>query len=573
MNSTSSSSSSFSEGPLGPEESRILSNNESLLIPENPAGRSLDQPVSTRTKRRLSNTDEDLLPRKRAQAIEPAYVPFLTPRTLPTYNEGTSFQGARDFILKNPSFVSTTQNVYSQGHDSLEVFRWLREYIMQGAEFDSSERDPPPRCHPETRTTILQRANDWIDNLLPHEQILWIRGPAGVGKSAIVQTLVEGLSKSHRLGASLFFSRTERRSNPLQVFPTLAYQLATQDINYRTYLTELMCVNPRSLEKAMSAQFHLLILEPFARRKLREGQPHLLVAIDGLDECEGEQNQDKRGQTQLRGRNSDRVQCAIVQLISDFVRNNPSIPLLWIIASRPETHLSAVFAEDEVVGTFWEEDVPVDSDEACRDVEIFLHNEFKKIRKHYPNLITQTPWPNSGDFLQITKAASGLFVFAEVVARFIDDPQVRNPIAHLDYVLAALSRFPGNVSRQNPLAALDAIYTAILARVPAEVVETTKQLLTTIVFHQRLNISPSPLNEIRRILNLSLNDAIVALDKLPSVIYFSPSRYLDNACPRFYHASFPDFLRDRSRSHGYAVGRHVVKEKLLEVCLPGMRSE
>ncbi|KAJ3561500.1 hypothetical protein NP233_g10156 [Leucocoprinus birnbaumii] len=445
--------------------------------------------------------------------------------------------------------------------DSSHVLRWLREYTMHGAEFNSSKRDPPPRCHPGTRTNIIQRARDWTDNPNQEKRLLWLRGPAGVGKSAIIQTLAEILSRSRRLGASLFFSRPNGRSNPRQVFPTLAYRLATQDAAYKTYLTELMLEDPASLDRSLSEQFRILIEEPFAHRRIRHGQNNLLLSIDGLDECGGDPDLDG-SRIHLRRRTGDRVQCEIVRLISEFISNHPTVPLLWAIASRPETHLKAVFSDEDVVGTFIEEDIPIDSTEACRDVELFLHNEFKKIKKNYPDHITEAIWPNHDAFLRIAKASSGLFVFAEVVARFIDDPRVGNPIAHLKYVLAVLSRLRVPAGQANPLASLDGIYTAILERVPSQVLSITTVLLSIIIVTHHRDVHD--FRKIREPLNISRENAITALRQLHSVLYFPPVTDVDKSRPRFYHASFQDFLEDASRSGIYFSGRSVLASRLVD---------
>ncbi|KAF9439586.1 hypothetical protein P691DRAFT_650413, partial [Macrolepiota fuliginosa MF-IS2] len=84
----------------------------------------------------------------------------------------------------------------------------LEKHTIRGAEFDSSERDPSPRCHPGTRLRIVERAQEVFANYRNAERLLWIVGPAGVGKSAIMQTLAENastLSSNTILGASLFF--------------------------------------------------------------------------------------------------------------------------------------------------------------------------------------------------------------------------------------------------------------------------------------------------------------------------------------------------------------------------------
>ncbi|KAF9442214.1 hypothetical protein P691DRAFT_501514 [Macrolepiota fuliginosa MF-IS2] len=133
------------------------------------------------------------------------------------------FRDARGgVIMHHPNMVDGTQNIFMQG-DQSDVLPWLAEYTMQGAEFDSSDRDPPPRCHPGTRTTITNKIHHWLENPRLEKRLFWLRGLAGVGKSAIIQTVAEKLSDQGRLGASLFFSRTNGRRDPRQVFTTLAY--------------------------------------------------------------------------------------------------------------------------------------------------------------------------------------------------------------------------------------------------------------------------------------------------------------------------------------------------------------
>ncbi|KAJ7679791.1 hypothetical protein B0H14DRAFT_2173500, partial [Mycena olivaceomarginata] len=57
--------------------------------------------------------------------------------------------------------------------------------------------------------------------------ICWLYGPAGAGKSAIMQTLCQRLEECGRLGGSFFFKRGHHtRGNAQVLFATLAYQLA-----------------------------------------------------------------------------------------------------------------------------------------------------------------------------------------------------------------------------------------------------------------------------------------------------------------------------------------------------------
>ncbi|XP_006458722.1 hypothetical protein AGABI2DRAFT_200559, partial [Agaricus bisporus var. bisporus H97] len=422
---------------------------------------------------------------------------------------------------------------------------WLENYIMQGAEFDSSDRVPPPRCHPGTRASIIERTIDWIKDPQREKNMRWIRGAAGVGKSAIVQTVFESLPENLR-GGSVFFSRPNGRDNPNEVFPSIAYQLAVRDLSYRSYLAELTLRDHRSLNKSIEDQFHILFMEPFAHQKLQDGQDTLVIAIDGLDECGGDPTYDDSGSARFHGRSPESAQRTIVELISSFVQQYPSVPFVWIIASRPERHLKATFYNQRIAPSFLEEDIPVDSTEACKDVERYLNSEFTRIREDHDDLITITPWPSSKDFSLITSKASGLFIFAEVVIRFIDHS---NPIQQLKYAFAAISKVSTSKIKENPLAVLDSMYTEIVSRVPPDLMESVKKIIGSIVLLDREKVfkTSGTLPLICNILGISQDVALTALRHLHSVLLFPISKRIESTRPRFYHASFRDFLEDESR--------------------------
>ncbi|KAJ7799789.1 hypothetical protein B0H13DRAFT_1470733, partial [Mycena leptocephala] len=50
--------------------------------------------------------------------------------------------------------------------------------------YNSAESFPQPRCHPETRTKILEDLYRWATEASAVRPIYWLYGPAGAGKSA-----------------------------------------------------------------------------------------------------------------------------------------------------------------------------------------------------------------------------------------------------------------------------------------------------------------------------------------------------------------------------------------------------
>ncbi|KAJ6461800.1 hypothetical protein C8R45DRAFT_766575, partial [Mycena sanguinolenta] len=59
--------------------------------------------------------------------------------------------------------------------------------------YDSGESFPQPRCNPGTRTQILKDIREWGLKEGVQQIIMWLHGPAGAGKFAIMQTLTRQL--------------------------------------------------------------------------------------------------------------------------------------------------------------------------------------------------------------------------------------------------------------------------------------------------------------------------------------------------------------------------------------------
>ncbi|KAF9442336.1 hypothetical protein P691DRAFT_765317 [Macrolepiota fuliginosa MF-IS2] len=433
-----------------------------------------------------------------------------------------AFAGASGWIVEN-------FNIYAQetiSHTSSEMKSLLKE-IIRGAQYDSSARDPPPECHPGTRVKMLERMCTWFFHMVPQKAFLWIYGPAGVGKSAVVQTFAEALAAATRLGATLFFSRPNDRSDPKRVFITIAYQLAVRIPSYRAFVIEQIALDPELLEKGMREQFKIFIVAPFVHRRIGQGREALGILLDGLDECEGQ------------GPQRD-----IIRLISNFVRDYLDVPLVWVISSRPEPNISLTFREPAIMVSHWQEYIPVDSTEACQDVERFLTTRFDAIRARFPYVSPH--WPSETQRLKLTHTSSGLFVFAEVATHFIGDEDYANPEFRLDLVLSVIDHSKVMESGGQPFATLDALYTHILLSIPPHSWSTAKLVLGHILCRKHLPgyIEMKDLKAFSKVYHLELNTIYASLHKLHSVLVILPPEKAERASVTFIHASFADYLGD-----------------------------
>jgi hypothetical protein len=408
----------------------------------------------------------------------------------------------------------------------------LLEKTIPGAGFDSSARDPPPRCHPGTRLTILEHCLYFIANCNGVKKMRWVVGAAGVGKSALMQNVAEspGLPVSYH--ASIFFSINGRHDGTKAVI-TISYQFAAISLPYRQVIEQEIARDPSLLESSIAVQFNKLIVEPFVHHPRLNSADRLLVIIDGLDEC-----------------NNPRTQIELLRLISNFCISYPSSPLVWLIASRPETHITSFFSRREVIPAYEKEEILVDSDEGRADVERFLRDELMKIKKGSDLL--DPLWPEERDLWKLANAAGGLFAYAQTVTRYIGDSSIGSPASQLSDVLNVIDSHPlTEVSREeHPLALLDALYARILSRVPSKVMINTRKLLLVLAsnWDRTLYRGTSSFILLCNWLGMTVNEAYAALNHLRSVFHVPRRDKAHKEEPRPFHKSIIDYLSDFTRS-------------------------
>ncbi|XP_006457602.1 hypothetical protein AGABI2DRAFT_123454 [Agaricus bisporus var. bisporus H97] len=440
---------------------------------------------------------------------------------------------AQDFALHNATMTAVEGDQYTvtyvQGDRNLmpQIMKLLSDHIILGAAHDDSAR-----FNGEARRELL----------------LWITGPAGVGKSAVVQTFAEYLVEAKLLGASIFCSRPNKRNNPHRIFITIAYQLAVRIGGYREFIVERLTLDPQLLNRDMATQFKTFILEPFVEKKIGAGGNQWGILLDGLDELEGED-----------------AQCEIVRLVSTFAHEHRDTPLVWIIASRPEPHICNTFS-DAADLSHWSEYIPIDSTEACDDVERFLRSSFAMTRRRFRQCVP-SDWPSDSEFLKLTAAASGLFVYAEVVMQFIRDSDNADPVSQFETVLLVIDRSGAIPTKENPFVQLDALYREILSSISPKLWPTTKRLLGFLICQQRLSFYIA--NRIRTLRGTSLLFGLTrsvmypCLIKCHSTVRVPDWNVAHEVTLGILHASFADYLKDPSRSGDFHVNNKDAKDDML----------
>ncbi|KAJ7450469.1 hypothetical protein FB451DRAFT_722776 [Mycena latifolia] len=403
----------------------------------------------------------------------------------------------------------TTENVNHYHRES--GITTLHRAVALEALYDSAESFPQPRCHPETRTKILDDLYSWaIDDDNSHA-ILWLCGPAGAGKSAVMQTLCQRLHDADRLGGSFFFKRGHTTcGNAKVLFATLAYQLALHRSELNGPISRSAETDPSVIGRGMDVQLRSLILEPC---KLLKHAPQILL-IDGLDECEGQSAQQE-----------------ILRLIGSTATTHPR-PLRILISSRPESHIREKLEESSLKGLYRSLNI----EQAFKDVRRYLRDEFSRIHRQHHETMQHipTPWPTWDIFEVLVDKSSGYFIYAATIIKFIDDRDFR-PTERLAAVIENLPTECGT-----PFHALDKLYSQILCDVPSQ--SLMLDILCVIVHGSMLRRSTK---NIERLLGLNSGDVRLTLRRLQSLLLVPQD---ETDVISLHHKSFPDFLIDPNRS-------------------------
>jgi hypothetical protein len=406
----------------------------------------------------------------------------------------------------------------------------LRLGVSLGAIHDSAERYPPPNCHPDTRKAVRQIILDWIYS--ESSASFWLYGPAGAGKTAILQAIAEFLcspdGSRRNFGGSFFFSRGKQgRDQGHFLFSTIAYQLALKVPGLRQHVNRIMELDPTLHTKSMDVQLQTLIVDAFQDLSPRP-QHSYLVIIDGLDECHDKATQQ-----------------SILRLLCEAITVH-KLPLRFLIGSRPESHIRDSF-DQESLCTVTRRVVLDEMFKPGRDIRVFLRDGFAKMcAKNSILSHVEQPWPGEGIIDLLVQRSSGQFIYAATVLKFVG-ADFCSPPKQLELVLKCVS---------TAFSDLDQLYTQILSVYPS----------TVNIVHVLGIISASHgvlAEVVEDVFGMEEGELKGLLHGLSSLMKDENGERLTRnngdipyVIPHFAHASFSDYLFDSSRS-----GRFHVKQK------------
>lgn len=372
-------------------------------------------------------------------------------------------------------------------------------------------------CMDGTRKDILTMTTTWMNDFNA-QNILWLSGSPGAGKSTISSSIISTLFRDKRLASKFFFQRGSKHLTPSALGRTVAFHLAQFDTEMREFLARLLKEHHVDLETPkLDHLFEQLIEVPLQGSGDSLLQKHPVIVIDALDEC-GDSNDRRALLKTLRG-------CS--QLPRTFK---------IFVTSRDDHDISSSLHDiSRCIELRTGRRV---TSESSQDIRLFLETRFADVVSRYPGDL-EASWPGNPILDQLTAQTAGLFIWAKTVVSFVDSDE--NPIEQLSLIRE------GQIGNAD----IDALYRTILdhalGNVSANLINAFQKVVGTIV------IAKESLP--RHVLRHFLGDGVASLDikiilrKLRSVISEGQQDGLLWIC----HQSFADCLMDPRRSKQFAL--------------------
>jgi len=414
----------------------------------------------------------------------------------------------------------------------IEALQLLMKNVSSAAFHNSKERFDPPKCHENTREAVLKKIMDWImsrDPVTRDKLIMWLRGAAGAGKSAIAQTLAELCEEHRQIVASYFFSRFDStRNHPRALIATIAYQMCTTIPGIQDHILDAIDSDRLIFERNLVAQITTLIHQPLQKLMQVSIAPisRRIIIIDGLDECDGED-----------------AQREVINALFDAV-NRLRVPIIFFVASRPELNIMTLFDCDSsgVLGR-----IPLDDDyRNDKDIERFLRDKFRQIKDtHRLKRVLPPMWPDDKTISILVSKSSGQFIYAATVIKYVASPRGQ-PNVRLEIIQGL--RPPQN-DKDLPFAELDKLYTHILSALDAvTLVLDILRFVINIDTHEfeRRYYFGGHISDLECIFELDAGGIETLLCDLGSLVDIIDDGGYQRI--KILHASFQDFLADPARS-------------------------
>ncbi|KAF5329379.1 hypothetical protein D9619_009216 [Psilocybe cf. subviscida] len=314
---------------------------------------------------------------------------FLMPATSRiNLSQASIFKNATNTRIKDSSFTIINNNnnniIQSLGDGIADPLKTLYDRVAPNAILNAGGRADEVKCYPGTREEVIDLTERWMEGKdgVAHG-MMWLSGPAGAGKSAIVQTIAERCEERGVQAASFFFFRSDpTRSTAQPLVATLLYQIFKIYPPVRQAVASALSDDPLLFDASIQDQFNRLLspaLNDIPQPLESPTRRPVVLLIDGLDECDSEHKSSQR---------------QILQAL-DYLLMQNNCPFLVLVASRADPQITMAVKElaSPVKSIFLDEQYQPEG-----DIRAFVTGEFARIKKsHHLAHMLSDHWPSDED--------------------------------------------------------------------------------------------------------------------------------------------------------------------------------
>ncbi|EJD02469.1 uncharacterized protein FOMMEDRAFT_124970 [Fomitiporia mediterranea MF3/22] len=422
--------------------------------------------------------------------------------------------------------------------NTLGIATTLRNHQLSEAEEKALERlwppensayDPSRGCLLGTRRSVLQNVEEWVHSKVHSQQIYWIHGVAGCGKSSVAASVAGALDGQKILSGSFFCKRDipERRSTG-RLLRSLAYFLSRRVSAFRNAVLQQLRDDPIVLDKPLSHQFNVLLAHPLSTvpREV-ESEVMVVIIIDALDECEDSET--------------------TAAHLANIVQATPWLRL--IVTSRPNPQIKASMLR---IGSVVQE---------CDLFEATTNNDILRFIRNQFNTNNELPNIDQSQIDCLARHASGHFIWIATVLKHISI----GGFGKKDLLQQIIDSNPRAATSEQHL---DAVYLRVLENAcqGSVGIECAVRWVIGLIFAVSKN-RPLPSEALHAFIPSRLgathDELETILGHLGSVLYNDAQTGAIRVC----HPSFLDFIGSQDRSGCFSMTTDELEKNMVENCL------
>jgi hypothetical protein len=277
------------------------------------------------------------------------------------------------------------------------VSQTLSKWVVSNTAYDDQGKLP---CDNDTRINILKDISKWVHDISGHAQrFLWLTGDPGSGKSAITASVTRECKDENILWAQFFINHNlSNTTNPASYFPSIAQQLANRLSKVARPIHDVLKEKPSLIDNISQIQAGNLFVKSLKVASSTDRSKPVIIIIDALDETDT---------TRLR---------TTAGIFSQALINIPSNMKVFI-STRTEDDIRKQFSPTLAAGSVKHVHLDISAESSIQDISTFLERNIRKIVEE--NGLDDVKWPRKERMGRLCDCASGLFIWAVTVVKFV----------------------------------------------------------------------------------------------------------------------------------------------------------